>query len=210
MISQCLLFKIQFMKKITLFFSFLTIIVLESFQCSKNQYYNPEVVVLSATLNNTAETINLGDTLKFKLTVPDVLLSTTQSVPVNNLQSAFYTFVLYKIDTLTKMGTRITGNNIFTTEGSTNGYSVYVSNNNKPFNAILNILPSERGIYYMEVIHVPGTIKVNNSYEAALRVKFAITNIHSTMMAYYLSPAFAGSMDQSQNEGYGFYAFKVN
>lgn len=188
----------------------LILTVLESFQCSKNQYYNPEFIKLSATLNNPSETIHLGDTLKFKLTIPDVLVSNSQNVAVNNLQRAFYTFDCYKIDTITKRVTLITVNNIFTTEGSTDGYAVYVSNNAKPFTSSLNIVPPEKGIYYVAITPQSGTIKVNNAYEAGLIINFNVTDKHFVMLDYYIGNGFLAAANERDSRGYGFYGFRVN
>lgn len=164
---------------------------------------------LNAELNNTAETIHVGDTLKFKLTIPDTLITSLQKILVNSLQETFYTFTFYRVDTITKIGTRMTGNTFFVTEGTTDGAAVYVSKNNKPFTATLNIIPPTKGLYYVQVTPQPGIIRVNNSFVGGLRVNFDVVDKHWIMYNNYI-PGFYPAVTQFDNDGYGYYCFKVN
>jgi hypothetical protein len=150
-----------------------------------NKAFDPEYVKLNMTVNDTAEAINLGDTLKFKLTIPDTLNGISQSVTVNTLQEGFYFFTFYQVDTINRIAKRMTGSTIYVTDGNTDGTQVNVSRNAKPFTATLNIVPPSKGIYYVQITPQPGTIKVNGSYEAGLRVNFGVTDKHWIMMSYY-------------------------
>ena len=117
--------------------------------CKKNPLNSPSTptVKLTTTINNNAETIHLGDTLKFILTIPDTLIAisktdgTTSKVFINSLQSCSYNFTFYNADTITKIGTRIRdAAHIFVTTGNITSYldAVYTSNSSKPFLSILD------------------------------------------------------------------------
>jgi hypothetical protein len=181
--------------------------------CKKDYYTGTENVRLKATLNNSNESIHLGDTLKVTLSIPNTFVSeSSQSINVNSLQQGLYTFVFYQLDTITKNVTRIrTTNNISVSKGSIDNYlaSVYVSTSNTPYESILNIIPTSKGVYYLQITG-SGSVKVNNAYEAFLKVNFNVTDIHNAMMSYYISPEFGNSMLTSQNDGIGIYAFRVN
>ncbi len=66
-----------------------------------------DFVKLNATLNNATETIHLGDTLKFKLTLPDNIVTSTRTVSVNSLQEGWYLFDFVLLDTVLKRGVKI-------------------------------------------------------------------------------------------------------
>jgi len=175
-----------------------------------SKYFDPEFVKLNMTLNDTAETISLGDTLKFKLTIPDTLNGVSRRVPVNTLQQGFYTFTFYQIDTIAKRGIRLGGNCIYVTEGTTDGFQVNVSKSTKPFTATLNLIPPSKGVYNFQVTPQPGTIRVNNSYEAGLRVNVDVTDKHWSMFISYFGSGWINDLPQVDASGYAFYAFKVN
>lgn len=196
-----------------LFIAIIFLPVLLASKCKKDYYTGTENVRLRATLNNTNETIFLGDTLKIKLTIPTSFTSESgQTVNVNSVQNGQYSFVFYKIDTVTKIGTRIiTSSNISVSKGSIDSYlgNVFVYTTNTPYESILNIIPPSKGIYYVQVTS-GSNLKVNNSYESFMKVNFDVIDIHNSMMSYYLNPAFGNSMVSSQNDGIGIYAFRVN
>ena len=172
---------------------------------------NPDAdyVKLNATINNSAETLHLGDTLKITLTIPDTLQGVSQRIPVSSLQMGWYDCTFYIVDTVTKIGTRITSsNNIFISKGSFDGHGVYVSTAAKPYEAILNLVPPTKGVYYFQVTPQPGAIKINNSYEAGLRVNIATPDKHWLMYNNYF-PGFYPGVTQFDNNGYAYYCFRV-
>jgi hypothetical protein len=188
-------------------------IITSGFECNKNRF-NPYYIKLNATLNNTAEYINLGDTLKFKLTIPDTLVSVSQKVPVTSLQQAWYSFTFYQIDTATKLASRMVGKTNFASDGGTlDPYSgVYVSKT-KPYTVTLNLVPPAKGLYYLQITPQPGSIDVNDNYHAGLKVNFAVADKHWVNAAKYFNtpnnPDYLTSMAQLDGEGYGWYNFWV-
>ncbi len=187
--------------------------VLISNTCKKDYYTGSEYVRLSATLNDTAAAINLGDTLKVKLTIPDLVVSESgQAVNVNSVQQGSYTFIFYQFDTLTHRVTRIRNSDaISVSKGTIDNYlsSVSVLTSNHPFESVLNIVPPTKGVYYLE-IDDKGIFKANNTYESFLRVNFNVQDIHNDIMTQYSSADVGYAMLESQNNGNGFYVFKVN
>lgn len=179
-----------------------------------------DFVKLNATLNNAAENIQLGDTLKFKLTLPDNLVTSTRTVTVNSLQEGWYLFDFYLLDTVLKRGVRVSGNSVYISDGhlSANGASVYLSNANKPYTATLNLIPPTKGIYTLSIVPQPGTLRINNSnVPIGLKVNFDVTDKHWNMLAYYYSTYFntssgdfLTSVQQNNTDGYGVYGFRVN
>jgi hypothetical protein len=187
--------------------------VLISNTCKKDYYTGTEKVRLSATLNDTSEVLHLGDTLKVKLVIPDIVVSESgQTVNVNSVQQGQYNFIFYQFDTLTQRATRIrNADAISVSKGTIDSYlsNVYVSTTGYPYESMLNIVPPVRGIYYLE-IHDKGAFKANNTYGSFLKVNFNVQNIHNDIMTQYSSADVGNAMLESQTNGIGFYVFKVN
>lgn len=194
--------------KNTLFIIF-TIFLIASCDPPNDELFNDQSVKLNATLNNTNEVINLGDTLKFTLTIPDIVVSNTQSVSVSTLQEGFYYLRALKIDTVTKLVNLVQQTDIFMSAGEKNGPSVYCSKAAKPFESLLNFKPSSKGIYYFEIVTQPGRLKVNNSYSANLIVNFAVADKHHVMLDSYFGNGFLAAATQIDQQGFGIYGFKV-
>jgi len=193
--------------------------------CKKNPLGSPSTptIKLVTTINNNAETIHLGDTLKFTLTIPDTLIAisktdgTTSKVFINSLQTCSYNFTFYNVDTITKIGTRIRdAAHIFVPTGTISSYldAVYTTNSNKPFLSILNIIPPAKGLYYIEFGRQETLISANLTFNAGLRVNIDVTDKHWLVNADYFNapnqPDFLTSMNSLDIDGYGFYCFRVN
>lgn len=187
--------------------------LLVSNTCKKDYYKGTESIKLSATLNDTNEVLHLGDTLKVKLVIPDLVVSESgQTVNVNSVQQGQYSFVFYQFDTLTHRATRIRNSDVISvSKGTIDNYlsNVYVSTSDYPYESLLNIVPAARGIYYLE-IHDKGGFKANDAYESLLKINFNVESIHNDIMTQYSSSDVGDAMLESQNNGIGFYVFKVN
>ena len=193
---------------------------LQSFRCGKsNDYYNVEIptVKLKSSLNNSNETIRLGDTLKFSLIIPDTLDviskidGSVTRVPISTLQLCIYGFTFYSIDTILKRGIRITDiNHAFVSIGtSNNAGSIYTSTANKPFKSTLNIVPPATGLYYVEFGSQETRIQVNSTLNGGLRMNMDVSNKHW----YLIDPFFPGTTTAALSndlQGYGYYCFRVN
>ena len=154
--------------------------VLLSTTCKKDYYDGMEVVRLNATLNNPREVIRLGDTLKVTLLLPPTLTSEMGLVtPVNSVQQTLYNFVWYRADTVTKVVTRLVDPTaIVVSAGSLSPHSmssVYTTTTT-PFRSVLNLIPPTKGLYYVQTIK--GALKVNDQYQAFLKVNFEVLDKH--------------------------------
>ena len=187
--------------------------VLMSSMCKKDYYTGTENVRLNASINSPNETIHLGDTLKIDLSIPSSI--TSESGQINNVssvQEALYTFTFYQVDTVTNLDTRIRNStSIFVSKGSINSYlaAVSTSTGSLPFESILNLVPPSKGLYYVEITG-SGSIKVNNSYQAFLKINFSVTSKHWNLLEPF-TPGISASLAANQDaQGYGFYCFRVN
>lgn len=192
---------------------------LQAFQCKKNELNNPNTptVKLVASLNNSNEVINLGDTLKFKLVVPDTIttiskLDGSQSkVPVTSLQSCSWVIKFYIIDTINKIGSRIFApSSLYTIEGPIDSYGGIYTTTSKPYMSNLIIVPKTKGIYYVDFGNQETLLNINNGFSVGLRVNINASNKHWNL----LDPTFP-NISQSINtsyetQGYGYYCFRVN
>ena len=194
--------------------------LLLSTTCKKDYYDGTELVLLKAALNNPNEVIRMMDTLKITFVVPPTITSETGVVaPVNSVQRALYSFTLYQVDTLntnpatgTVRVTRVVSPRaLVVSEGSMLSYSVgsvLVSTARPPFKSVLNIIPPTKGVYYVDTSK--GALKVNNSYEAFLKVNFDVSDKHWTLADKYIR-GYSTSLEivRADAEGNGIYWFRV-
>lgn len=192
---------------------------LMSSTCKKDVYKNAEPVRLNSTINNTTETITLGDILKIELTIPGTITTeSSQNITVNSLQEGSYSILCSRIDTINKRAIGLNNTSaFFVTKGSYNGGAVFVSTTNNPYVSVLNIVPPEKGVYYIEILPQPGKLKINSNDYFGLKVNFNIPDKHWNMIAYYYNiyfntnvNEFLASVQQRNSEGYGYYGFRVN
>jgi len=181
--------------------------------CKKDYYTGTENVRLNASINNPNETIHLGDTLKIDLSIPSSITSESGQInTVSSVQEALYTFTFYQVDTVTNLDTRIRNiTSISVSKGSINNYlaAVSTSTSSLPFESILNLVPPSKGLYYVDITG-SGSIKVNNSYEAFLKINFSVINKHWNLLEPF-TPGISASLAANQDaQGYGFYCFRVN
>jgi len=188
--------------------------------CKKDYYSGTEFVLLKATLNKTNETIHQGDTLKITFVLPDTLTSESGVMtPVRSAQKTLYNIDLFQIDTLnTNVATgaiRVTRivspSALVVSEGSMSPYgigSVLASTAKPPFKSVLNIVAPIKGVYY--IIITKGALKVNDSYEAFLRVNFAVPDKHWTLADKYIAGySTAPEIISVEADGYANYWFRV-
>ena len=206
----------------TIFIVLAVAVLTMNFECGCNKGPNPffdpnyPYVKVSATLNDTSAIIHVGDTLIFKLTIPDTLiantpLGATQTVVVKTLQSGAYVFHFYRVDTVAKRTDYIfSSNNIFVTDGvmPTSNSAVYVSDQRKPFTSTLHIVPPGKGLYAVEVTPQADRIQVNKNFTGGLIVNFDVKNKHWEFLEPYF-PGYAAGAAQVDSNGFGWYCFKV-
>jgi len=170
-----------------------------------------ENVKLSAAINNSNQIIPLGDTLKITLLLPDTLVSNTSSLFVQSLQKAQFYMYINKIDTTTTgRATLINQPAYWVTKGSissTNSFDFEFNKDLKPYGVNINFKPSEKGIYYLEVVSQAGQLKINNSYEARLIVNFNVPDKHIQLASQFLGSAWA---NEAMIREFGVYVFRVN
>jgi hypothetical protein len=192
---------------------------LQSSTCKKNTYKYADAVKLKATLSDTSETIHLGDTLKVTLTIPDVLVTETgQNTFVSSLQKGEFVISCDRIDTILRRAVSLNNTSgFFVSEGTNIGGTVSIRTTSRPYRAIVNFIPPQKGVYFIEILPQPGKLNVNNDIYLGLNVNFNVTNKHWNTLAYYYSVYFnadmnalLASLSQRDTEGYGYYGFKVN
>lgn len=170
-----------------------------------------EVVKLNATISNTSETILLGETLQIKLTLPDSVTSNMRTQRIQSLERAFFAMSTFKVDTVMRTVTNITAPAIWISAGTLEGNFSYVLRTNpKPYEVVINFKPTERGMYYFEVIPQPGTLRINGNSESNLLVNFAAIDKHLTLLSPTFGQEWLNAGNQRIAEGFGVYAFRVN
>ena len=171
-----------------------------------------ENVKLNIVLSNNAEAISLGDTLKLRLTLPDTIVSNVRTQQLQSLQRAFFAMRTFRVDTINRRAVNVPLSEVWTSIGNIeNDLSYVMKNSSKPFEVIINFKPSQKGLYYFEIIPQPGTLRINGNGERNLIVNFAAADKHLTLVSGY----FGGQiwLDEANNrnsQGFGVYAFKVN
>lgn len=174
-------------------------------------------------VNNTNESIRLGDTLKFEVKIPPIITATnldgtTRTETVNSLQSAFYGFDIFRVDTInrtvypndsTKM--KYTINPGYQINGCPTCFTgfAYIQQN-PPYNCVLNLIPQVKGVFYFEIIPQQGNFKVNNNFEGLFSVGIDAPDRHYTMLRSYLGASFYNGIPNRDSLGFGAYGFRVN
>lgn len=179
------------------------------------EIFESEFVKLKGDLNKTDESINLGDTLKFNLTLPSVITGTTQTVTVSSFQEAFYGYRIFRIDTVNRTVFGDAKVKFFVSPGIDNSCQTcfngfaYLRTAPAPYTCTLNIIPEIKGVFYLEIVPQPGRIKINNNYEAGLLTNFNIADKRFTMLDSYIGNGFLTAAVERDQRGYGIYGFKV-
>ena len=197
-------------------FVFGNIFIAGSCDSNNKDIFETEFVKLKGDLNNTDESINLGDTLKFSLTLPNIITGSTQTVTVSSLQEAFYGYRIFRIDTVNRTVFGDAKLKFYLNPGIDNSCQTcftgfaYMQKTALTYGCTLNIIPEIRGVFYLEIIPQPGRLKVNNNYEAGLLINFNVPDKHHTMLdSYFGNNGFlAGAIERDQR-GYGIYGFRV-
>lgn len=199
------------MKRAFLFLGLLPLLL--SSMCKRDYYTGTEVVALKLSVNRPAQSIRLGDTLKFTLAIPPQVTSESGVVkPVTTVQKSQYGFTFYRLDTLTSTVTRITIREaIRAAKGSLDAglSNISITQTEAPFESVLAIVPPTRGLYYLQ-LGGSGALKINNDYEAGLRLAFGVPDKHWQLFDPYLPGFSAGAADPGhEGSGLGFYCFRV-
>lgn len=185
--------------------------LLLSSMCKRDYYVGTEVVTLPLRVNHPAESIYFGDTLKLTLTIPPQVTSESGVVnPVSSVQKSLYGFTCYQLDTLTSAAQRITAREAIRAAKGALGPTLSTISTTQaatPFESVLVIVPPARGLYYLQ-LGGSGALKINNDYEAVLRLKFDVPDKHWRLFDPYL-PGFAAGAARHDSTGTGFYCFRV-
>ncbi len=202
------------MKIICLCLLAVNIILFSSCDPDKKDIFNFENLKLRATLNNTNENINLGDTLKISVQIPDTIFNTSGIFPIQSLQKAQFYMYINKIDTINSSASLMYPPNYWTTYGSispTNTFSFEFEKTTKPYKVIINFKPQQKGIYYLEVVSQAGQLRINNSFESLLYVNFNVPDKHLNIASQYLGgQSWLNNAIIKDAEGFGKYVFRVN
>ena len=199
------------MKRVLLFLALLPLLL--SSMCKKDYYTGFEEIDLSLRIDKPAVSIRLGDTLKFALTIPAQVTSESGVVnSVSSVQKSLYGFTFYRLDTLTSTVARITAREaIRATKGSLDPSlgTISTTKAGAPFESVLTLVPPARGLYYLQ-LGGNGAFKINNNYEANLRLKFDVPDKHWQIFDPYL-PGFSAAAANPMQDSYGtgFYCFRV-
>ena len=172
--------------------------------------FNFEAVKLGATLNTNNQSINLGDTLKINVRLPDTIINATGTFPVQSLQKAQFYMYINKIDTINNKAILVNTNHYWTSYGTispTNGFDFEFVKASKPFGVVINFKPSQKGIYYLEVVSQAGQLKINNAYESRLYVNFNVPDKHIYLASPYLGTDWT---NEAMIREFGVYVFRVN
>lgn len=89
-------------KFLTHLFTILSLVFLTSCDPDDKPIFNTEEVKLKAIIANTNEVLNLGDTLKLTLQLPDTVTSNSGTHPVKSLQECSFPMSISLVDTTNK------------------------------------------------------------------------------------------------------------
>ena len=171
---------------------------------------------MKATINKTAETIALGDTLKITLVLPaNIITESGQTIIVNSLQKGEYILLCSFMDTVNHRNIGLNNTPAsFVTEGTNINGPLHMSTNSVPYRCVLNIVPTQKGPYYLEILPQPGKLNINSNSYYGLKVNFDVPDKHWIGFAHYFNgsnqPDFITTVTTVDNEGYGWYCFRVN
>lgn len=174
-----------------------------------------DYVNLKATLSNTKETIQLGDTITITLRLPDTLHSNNRDIIVNSLQYGFFGITALRIDTIRKRGDFLKPNiDFWASAGSiSSSITVTLKKTNKPYEVVLHYKFKEKGLYLFEIVPQPGKLNLNNNTTCYTVINFDVPDKHFNILSI-IAPHFSGQayydafVEQDSN-GFGVYFFRV-
>lgn len=190
---------------------YLASVIFSLFSCDSNDkdIFNLEKVKIGANLSNNNSMINLGDTLKINVKLPNDLSSSSGVINIQSLQKAQFYMRIFKADTVNNVANVVPRTSFWTSKGSissTNEFDYEFNNSNIPYEVIINFKPQLKGIYYFEVVSQAGQIKVNNAYEGRLIIDFNVPSRNVNLAAPFFTPAWAA---EAQSREFGLYVFRV-
>jgi len=178
---------------------------------------------IKGTLNNTTETTFLGDTLKFEVKIPSSITATTiegttRTEAVNSLQTAFYGFDIFRVDTIHRTvypndSTKIKyiiGPGYQRNSCSTCFTGFAYLQKTTPYNCVLSLIPLVKGVFYIEIMPQEGNFIVNNNFEGLFAVNINVTDKHLSLVAPHFATAWQQAMEERDINGFGIYCFRVN
>ncbi len=201
------------MKNIKLLTIFLAIVL---YSCEPNDIeLEQDFVKLTASISDTAETIYIGDTLKIKFQLPETLVTTKLTYQVNTLNEGWVAFDAGFIDSaVAKSYVRLTSANFFYSTGYGDSYIMNLDKSKKPFNVVLNIIPTKVGIYHIGLVPQPSVLKINDfKRRIGFALNFINTNKHWNLIdKFYFNndiPNVLATLIDEDKDGYGNYFFRV-
>jgi hypothetical protein len=199
------------MKKI-IYFALSTLLIATGCDPDAKDIFNDQYVKIKAEISNTNVAINLGDTLKISLKLPDTVTNGSTNFVVNSLQKGDFAMAINKIDTVNNKPILVLANSnaYWVTKGKFIPlYGYYLSTSNKPYELVINFKPQEKGIYYLDVVTQAGDLEINNNYSARLFVGFNVTNPHLELGVPFFGQEFVSGYNENIARGFGVYAFRV-
>ncbi|MFC4261331.1 hypothetical protein ACFOWM_00445 [Ferruginibacter yonginensis] len=186
------------------------ILILTSCDPDEKEIFTLEKVRIDATLNNTNAIINLGDTIKIKAVLPDIINASSGNVNLTTLQKAQFYMYLNKVDTINNVGLLMQPPTYWVVKGqisSTNYFDFEFTKSLKPYEVEIYFKPPSKGIFYLNVVSQAGQFEANNGYSARLYVNFNVPNKHIELAAPFFGQAWA---NDAQTREFGTYVFRVN
>ena len=120
-----------------------------------------------------------------------------------------YNFNFCKLDTASNTSQVITNaSQVFVSNGKLTNRSVYTTTT-KPFLSELNLIPTSKGLYYVDFRLQETMFHFNNNAYAVLRVNIDNPNKHLYFFEPYIPGITVSNLLYYENEGFAYYVFRV-
>jgi hypothetical protein len=181
---------------------------------------SPILVKLKANLSDTNMVLHVGDTLKMRLMIPDVLATNQGTFDVASVQQAWFGLQYYRIDTIiSKTDIRFANETFIFKKGqfaSANSLALEFDKTSKELE--LHFVLNKKGKFYIQVSPQSGRLEMTEKNGSKFLIMFNTDfNVKDSHTDLYLS--WIGNVaDRNEmrtnitsqiNSGFGWYSFKV-
>lgn len=173
----------------------------------RHEIYPSEIVKITGIFNDVDGLLNLGDTLRFQIQVPDTLFASSGPVVVGSVQRAEFLMDICRLDTVAKRVVLLQPPLYWAGPGqvsASNTTTFLLRSATKPYQLDLHFTPDKKGLYFIGITGQMGQLRANNGFAARILVAFDLANRNTGWAEPFLGSSWANDVRFREAGGYVF------